>query len=292
MFRYTIFIIANLTVMFILSIILNNININYNNNLCLIVTTGLFGFFGSLISLLCSKWIALKSVKGIIIRQPSNFNESWLMNAVSKQSKNVGIKTPEIAIYDAIHMNAFATGYSCNSSLIAFSSGLLEKMTKNEIQAVIAHEISHIKNGDMVTIVLLQGLINTFVILLSKIIAKIIVSIFYRNKDHFKHDSIDVIIYFVASIFLELTFSILASIITMWFSRYREFYADAYSARTVGKNNMISALKKLKMSYSTQEPSNIVTFCIHYKSNSFLNLFLSHPPIDKRIKALRKNYYI
>jgi len=278
--------------MFIFGTILSLTGIHTNSIISLVIMSGLFGFSGSFISLFFSKWIALKSVGGEIIKEAINSDQFWLLKTVRYQSKKIGIKTPEIAIYNAADMNAFATGSSRNSSLIAISSGLLQHMNKEEAEAVIAHEVSHIANGDMVTMTLLQGVINTFVIFLSRIIAKIISNTFSTNKDNFDNNSSSTI-YILSSMVLELTFGILASIITMWFSRYREFKADSDAAKLVGSNKMIAALRKLKTSYDPEELNSMTAFCIHgKKTESILNLFLSHPTLEKRIEALCVNKYI
>lgn len=292
MLRIFLFLITNISVMFIFSTVLTLTGLQSRSIINLVIMSGLFGFCGSFFSLIFSKWIALRSVGGEIIKQTTNSDQFWLLKTVYNQSKKVGIKKPEIAIYDAIEINAFATGSSRNSSLIAVSTGLLQHMNKEESEAVIAHEISHIANGDMITMVLLQGIINTFVIFLSRIIAKIISNTFSVSKED-SNNNYNCTIYFISSMVLELTFGILATIITMWFSRYREFRADAGSAKLVGSNKMIAALRKLQISYKPEEVHHMAAFCIHgKKSDSILNLFLSHPPIEKRIEALYCNKYI
>ncbi|CAL4043176.1 protease HtpX [Buchnera aphidicola] len=292
MMRIILFMLTNLSVMFIFGIILSLTGIKSHSIYGLIIISGLFGFSGAIVSLLLSKWIALRSVNGKIIHHPSNENEIWLTKVVKQQAKKMGIITPEIAIYDALDMNAFATGARRNSSLIAVSTGLLSNMTKDEAEAVIAHEISHIANGDMVTMTLVQGVVNTFVIFISRLIAQSVSAIISGNKEENESKSSHSMIYSFTSIVLELIFGMLASIITMWFSRYREFHADAGSARLVGRNKMIAALEKLKMSYEPQVSSSILAFCINGKNKSIINLFMSHPPLDKRITALYNNSYL
>ena len=292
MMRIILFMLTNLSVMFIFGIILSFTGIKSHSIYGLMIISGLFGFGGSIISLLMSKWIAIRSVNGKIIYHPSNENEVWLTQIVHQQAKKMGIMTPEIAIYDALDMNAFATGARRNSSLIAVSTGLLNNMTQDEAEAVIAHEISHISNGDMVTMTLVQGVVNTFVIFISRIIAQSVTSIISGNKEENESKNSHSIIYFVISITLELIFGILASLITMWFSRYREFHADAGSAKLVGRKKMIAALERLKMSHEPQESSSMLAFCIHGKNKSIINLFMSHPPLDTRINALYNNAYL
>jgi heat shock protein HtpX len=257
------------------------------------IMAGLFGFGGAFISLLMSKWMALRSVGGQVIEKPANDMEFWLMETVRRQSAQVGITMPQVAIYDAPDINAFATGARRDASLVAVSSGLLNNMSRDEAEAVIAHEISHVANGDMVTMTLLQGIVNTFVIFISRIIAQAAAS-FLSSSDNENETSSNgnPIIYMVLSMVLEIVFGILASIITMWFSRYREFHADAGSAKLVGREKMIAALQRLKTSYEPQEEGSMMAFCINGKSKSFSELFLSHPPLDKRIEALRSGEYM
>lgn len=200
---------------------------------------------------------------------------------------------PQVAIYHAPDINAFATGARRNSSLVAVSTGLLQNMSRDEAEAVIAHEISHVANGDMVTMTLVQGVVNTFVIFISRIIAQIVTSFLSGNRDDSEESSNgNPLVYMAVSMVLELVFGILASIITMWFSRYREFHADAGSAKLVGREKMIAALQRLKTSYEPQEAGSMMAFCINGKSKSLSELFMSHPPLDKRIEALRAGEYL
>jgi heat shock protein HtpX len=257
----------------------------------LLIMALLFGFGGSIISLLMSKWMALKSVGGEVIEQPRNETERWLMNTVAQQAQQVGIGMPQVAIYHAPDINAFATGARRDASLVAVSTGLLQNMSRDEAEAVIAHEISHIANGDMVTMTLIQGVVNTFVIFISRVIAQIAAG-FLGNRDEGESSNGNPLIYFAVATVLELVFGILASIITMWFSRYREFHADAGSAKLVGREKMIAALQRLKTSYEPQEASSMMAFCINGKAKSMSELFMTHPPLDKRIEALRSGEYL
>jgi len=285
------FLCTNLAVMFIFSLILSLTGIQSNTIYGLLIMSLLFGFSGSLLSLLLSKWIALRSVNGRIITHPQNEIENWLIDTIREQSIKKGIIMPQIAVYDAADINAFATGARRNSALIAVSTGLLENMTRNEAEAVIAHEISHISNGDMITMTLVQGVVNTFVIFISRILSQIISNILSNNKN--ENEEKNPFIYFLISTCLELIFGVLASMITMWFSRHREFYADASSAKLVGREKMISALNRLKTSYEPQESDSMIAFCIHgKKTNSFLQLFASHPSLEKRIQALYNKEYM
>ncbi|VFP85937.1 protease HtpX [Candidatus Erwinia haradaeae] len=289
MIRIALFLLTNLAVMLVFGLILSLTGVRSNSLTGLIIMSGLFGFGGALVSLLMSKWMALRSVNGEIIKNARNETERWLIETITLQSKKVGITTPQIAIYHALDINAFATGARRNSSLIAVSSGLLQNMSRDESEAVVAHEISHIANGDMVTMTLIQGVVNTFVIFISRIIAQLVSGVTSDADDHEEEKTNGhPMIYFLVSTALELVFGVLASIITMWFSRHREFYADADAARLVGCKKMIAALKRLKTSYEPEEPGNLMAFCIHGKSKWISELFMSHPSLDRRIEALNK----
>ncbi|CDH33417.1 protease HtpX [Xenorhabdus bovienii] len=293
MMRIALFLLTNLAVMVVFGIILSLTGVQRSSVAGLMIMAGLFGFGGAFISLLMSKWMALRSVGGQVIEKPSNEMELWLVETVRRQSDQVGITMPQVAIYDAPDINAFATGARRNASLVAVSTGLLNNMSRDEAEAVIAHEISHIANGDMVTMTLLQGIVNTFVIFISRIIAQAASSFLSSNDNENESSSNgNPIVYMMLSMVLEIVFGILASIITMWFSRYREFHADAGSAKLVGREKMIAALQRLKTSYEPQEEGRMMAFCINGKSKSFSELFLSHPPLDKRIEALRSGEYI
>lgn len=281
--RIVLFLITNLAVLAIFSIILSIVGVDYANAIHLLIFAAVFGFSGSLISLMLSKTIALRSVGGQLINKPRNATEQWLVDTISHLAQQAGIGMPDVAIYYASDINAFATGARRDSSLVAVSSGLLENMNRDEAEAVLAHEISHISNGDMVTMTLLQGVVNTFVIFLSRIIAQVISGALSNDRNI----NISSTGYYFIAFILQMVFGVLASIITMWFSRYREFKADAGSANLVGSHKMIAALQKLKLSYEPQESSGIQAFCINGAKNKFGDLFLSHPPLDKRIEALR-----
>jgi len=239
-----------------------------------------FIFAGSLISLFLSKTMALRSVGAEVITEPRNQAERWLVETVRRQAQQAGIPMPDVAIYHSNDANAFATGATKNNSLVAISTGLLNSMTEEEAEAVLAHEVSHIANGDMVTMTLLQGVLNTFVIFLSRVIANVVAS--SRNGGEESRSSG---IYFLVSMVLEILFGILASIIAMWFSRYREYRADAGSAQLVGKEKMIAALQRLQQIHEPQEmEGSLNAFMINGKRSE---LFMSHPPLEKRIEALR-----
>ena len=291
MMRIVLFLCTNLAVMAVFGIILSLTGIRSASIPGLMIMAGLFGFGGSFVSLLMSKWMALRSVGGEVIEQPRNETERWLMQIVTQQSQQVGITTPQVAIYHAPDINAFATGARKNASLVAVSTGLLQNMNRDEAEAVIAHEISHIANGDMVTMTLIQGIVNTFVIFISRIIAQVASGFLSSDRDE-EGSNGNPLVYFAVATVLELVFGILASIITMWFSRHREFHADAGSAKLVGREKMIAALERLKTSYEPQEPGTMMAFCINGKQKSLSDLFMSHPPLDKRIDALRRGEYL
>lgn len=281
MMRILLFLATNMAVMLVLGIILSVTGIAGNSTSGILIMALLFGFAGSLISLFLSKTMALRSVDGEIITQPRNQIEHWLMDTVARQSQLAGIPMPEVAIYHSPDVNAFATGATKSNSLVAVSTGLLNNMTEAEAEAVLAHEISHIANGDMVTMALLQGVLNTFVIFLSRIIATAVASSRNNNGEETRSSSL----YFLVSMVLEMVFGVLASIIAMWFSRYREFRADAGSASLVGKEKMIMALQRLQQLHEPQNlEGSLNAFMINGKRSE---LFMSHPPLEKRIEALR-----
>lgn len=282
MLRIGLFLITNIAVMVVFGVVLSLFGVEGQSLTGLLIFSALFGFGGSFISLLLSKTFALYSVGADIIQTPKTAHEKWLFRVVERHAKSVDIATPDIAIYEAADINAFATGARKNHSLVAVSSGLLTSMTENEAEAVIAHEISHIANGDMVTMALLQGVLNTFVIFISRMLARLISHLMAeRNRD------VGQVSYFVIVMLLELVFGMLASLIVMWFSRLREYRADAGSAELVGCDKMIAALKRLKQSSAPKENASIAAFCINGGKRAFSELFLSHPSLDKRIEALQ-----
>ncbi|WAT02810.1 protease HtpX [Rouxiella chamberiensis] len=292
MMRIALFLLTNLAVMVVFGLVLSLTGIRSSSVMGLMIMAGLFGFGGAFVSLLMSKWMALRSVGGEVIEQPRNETERWLMNVVSRQSQQAGIKMPQVAIYHAPDINAFATGARRDASLVAVSTGLLQSMSQDEAEAVIAHEISHISNGDMVTMTLIQGIVNTFVIFISRILAQIASGFMSGDREGEESSNGNPLVYFAVSMVLELVFGIVASIITMWFSRHREFHADAGSAKLVGREKMIAALQRLKTSHEPQEAGSLMAFCINGKNKTFSELFMSHPPLDKRIEALRSGEYL
>ncbi|AMW17363.1 protease HtpX [Glaesserella parasuis] len=281
MMRIALFLATNFAVMIVLGIILSVTGIAGNSTGGILIMSVLFGFTGSLISLFMSKTMALKSVGAEIITEPRNNAERWLVETVKRQSQQAGIPMPDVAIYHSADVNAFATGATKSNSLVAVSTGLLNTMTEDEAEAVVAHEVAHIANGDMVTMTLLQGVLNTFVIFLSRMIATAVSS--SRNDDGEETQSSGT--YFLVSMVLEILFGVLATIIAMWFSRYREFRADAGSAQLVGKEKMIAALQRLQRVHAPEElPGSLNAMMINGKAKEF---FMSHPPLEKRIEALR-----
>ncbi len=250
----------------------------------LLLFAALFGFGGSFISLLISKWLAKRAMGVHLIEQPGNADEVWLLETVRTQAQAVGIGVPEVGIFDSPAPNAFATGARRDNALVAVSTGLLRTMRKEEVEAVLAHEISHVANGDMVTLTLIQGVLNTFVILLARLIGGAMDRMLSRGEDD--QGGVG---YFIAVIVSELLLGVLASIIVMAFSRYREFRADHGGARLAGTRKMISALESLKRSYGEPLPApQLSVLGISGTAGAGLKrLFMSHPPLEERIAALR-----
>ncbi len=249
----------------------------------LLVLSAVIGFAGSIVSLLMSKWSAKRMVGAQVIEQPNDPTERWLVETVKRQAQAAGIGMPEVAIYDAPDVNAFATGWNRNAALVAVSTGLLNNMSRDEAEAVLAHEVSHVANGDMVTLALIQGVVNTFVIFLSKLFG------YFVDRVLLKNDGRDGpgIGMFVAEIVAQLVLGILASTIVMWFSRQREFRADVGGASLAGREKMIAALQRLKLNHEQATlPEQMSAFGIS-GGRAFAKLFMTHPPLDERIEALR-----
>jgi heat shock protein HtpX len=248
----------------------------------LLVFSALFGMGGSFISLAISKWMAKRATGAQVIEQPRNDAEAWLVETVRQQARAANIGMPEVAIFPSDQPNAFATGARRDKALVAVSTGLLQRMDRGEIEAVLAHEVSHVANGDMVTLTLIQGVVNTFVLFLSRVIGHFVDRVVFRNEDG--HG----IGFFLTSIVAQILLGILASILVMWFSRRREFRADAGGARLAGTPQMISALERLKaVAEPTPLPDQMQAFGISGGGRGFTRLFMSHPPLDERIEALR-----
>jgi heat shock protein HtpX len=289
--RIFLFLVTNLAIIVVLSITLRilgverildeqGVGLNLNN---LLVFAAVFGFGGSFISLAMSKWTAKRFTGARVIEQPANSTEQWLVATVRRQAERAGIGMPEVAIYDAPDVNAFATGMSRNKALVAVSSGLLRSMTQDEAEAVLAHEVSHVANGDMVTLALIQGVVNTFVIFLSRVIGHLVDRVVFKTERG--HGPA----FWVTAIVAELVLGILASIIVMWFSRQREFRADDGGAQLAGTSKMIAALERLQQSVKQPHlPDQLAAFGISGGIGSGLKrLFMSHPPLEERIAALR-----
>ncbi len=253
----------------------------------LLLFAAVFGFGGSFMSLAMSKWTAKRFTGAQVIEVPRNAQEHWLLTTVQRQAKKAGIGMPEVAIYHAPDVNAFATGMSKNDALVAVSTGLLNTMSEDEAEAVLAHEVSHIANGDMVTLALIQGVVNTFVIFLSRVIGHTVDRVVFKTENG--HGPA----FWVTAIIAEIVLGILASIIVMWFSRQREFRADAGGASLAGREKMIAALQRLQMSVHQQHlPDQLAAFGISGGISSGLkSLFMSHPPLEERIAALRESRY-
>ena len=287
--RVILFLATNVAIMLVLSVSASLLGVNRfltSNGLnlgMLLAFAALMGFGGSFISLLISKPIAKWSTGARVIEQPSNSTEQWLLDTVAAQAQKAGVKMPEVAIYEG-EPNAFATGATKNSSLVAVSTGLLQSMNQDEVEAVLAHEVAHIANGDMVTLTLIQGVVNTFVIFLARIVGYFVDSMLRKNDEESSGPGIG---YMVTVIVCEIVFGILASIIVAWFSRQREFRADRGAATIMGRAQpMVAALRRLGGISEGELPKNMSAFGISGKGGA-LALFSSHPPIEERIAALQ-----
>ncbi|MDP2430406.1 MAG: protease HtpX [Pseudomonadota bacterium] len=286
--RILLFLATNMAIVLVLSVTMRLLGVEpYLNeqglNLTsLLIFAAVMGFGGSFISLAISKWMVKKSMGVHVIEAPSNSTEFWLVETIQKYSAQAGIKMPEVGIYESPDVNAFATGMSKNSSLIAVSTGLLQQMTREEAEAVLGHEVSHAANGDMVTLALIQGVVNTFVMFLSRVIGYLV------DKVVFKTERGTGPAFFVTMIIAEMVLGVLASTIVMWFSRRREFIADSGGATLAGKHNMIAALERLNSLHPAPLPEKMAAFGISGGGASGLKrLFMTHPPLEERIAALR-----
>jgi heat shock protein HtpX len=288
--RVFLFVATNFAILIVLSVTLrllgvepylNQYGLNYQS---LLIFALVFGMGGSFISLALSKWTARRFTGARVIEQPGNQTEAWLVNTVQRQASTAGIGMPEVAIYDAPDVNAFATGMNKNKALVAVSSGLLRAMNQDEAEAVLAHEVSHVANGDMVTLALIQGVVNTFVIFLSRVIGQVVDKVVFKNERG--HGPA----FWITTIVAEVVLAILASMIVMWFSRWREFRADAGGARLAGRDKMIAALERLKAGVDQPHlPDQLAAFGISGGiGHGLKKLFMSHPPLEQRIAALRQ----
>jgi len=269
----------------VLSILQNVFGIRLGENGTLLLFASIFGFGGAFVSLAISKWMAKRATGAQVITQPRNELEMWLLGTVRRQADAAGIGMPEVAIYDAPEINAFATGMRRDASLVAVSTGLLRAMSRDEAEAVLAHEISHVANGDMVTMTLLQGVLNTFVIFFARVVGRAIDAWISGNRD----SSGPSFAYYIIVFVLDMIFGLVASVIVMAFSRWREFRADSGGARLAGRGKMIAALERLAQTYGVSTlPNEVRAFGISGGVGSGLKrLFMSHPPLAERIAALR-----
>ncbi len=285
MLRIGLFLATNLAILVLLGIVLSIFGIDSRSTSGLLVMAGLFGMGGSFISLAMSKWIAKKSTGAFVIEQPRNATEKWLVDTVARQAQHAGIGVPEVAIYDAPEMNAFATGMKRNDALVAVSTGLISGMSQDEVEAVLAHEVSHIANGDMVTLALIQGVLNTFVIFLARMVATIIDNFLSSDEDG---GGLGFFGYMAVAMVLEIVFGLFASFIVMWFSRKREFRADSGAASLASRQKMVSALQRLQAQHSPSSlPEQVAAFGIRPREGGLASLLRSHPPLEDRIAALQ-----
>ncbi|MCB1736217.1 MAG: protease HtpX [Gammaproteobacteria bacterium] len=291
MLRILLFLGTNLAIMAVISVTFrllgidgllmqNGVDLNLN---ALLIMSGIIGFSGSIISLFMSKWMAKRSMGVQIIEQPSNKTEQWLVQTVRLQAERAGIGMPEVGVFNSPTPNAFATGWNRNDSLVAVSTGLLQQMNSDEVEAVLGHEISHVANGDMVTLALIQGVVNTFVVFLSRVIGHVVDRVVFKTERGYGPA------YYITSIIAELVLAFLASAIVMWFSRRREFRADAGGANLAGRQKMIAALQRLRMAHEPEAlPDQFAAFGISGGIGSGIRkLFMSHPPLEERIAALQ-----
>ena len=286
--RIFLFILTNIAVLVVINITLRLLGVDRwldesggINFSALLVLSAVIGFSGSIVSLLMSKWSAKRMVGAQVIENPADPTERWLVETVRRQAQAAGIGMPEVAIYDAPDVNAFATGWNRNSALVAVSTGLLRSMSRDEAEAVLGHEISHVANGDMVTLALIQGVVNTFVIFFAKLFG------YFVDRVILKNDRGHGIGMFVAEMVAQMVLGVLASMIVMWFSRQREFRADIGGADLAGREKMIAALQRLKINHEQATlPEQMAAFGIS-GGKGLGKLFMTHPPLDERIEALR-----
>ncbi len=293
--RILLFLATNIAVLVVLSIVLRLLGVDrildesgtglnmYN----LLIFAAVFGFGGSFISLAMSKWMAKRMMGAQVITSPRSEAEIWLVDTVKKHAQMVNIGMPEVAVFNSPSPNAFATGMNKNKALVAVSTGLLRSMNKEEVEAVIGHEISHVANGDMITLSLIQGVVNTFVIFLSRVVGHFVDRVILKNEEGHGLG------FFITTIVAQIVFGILASVVVMWFSRQREYRADAGGAKLAGTQNMINALEALKRGVAEPLPDQMAAFGINGKptGHGLKLLFMSHPPLDDRIEALKKLTY-
>lgn len=280
--RIFLWVATNIAVIAVITVILNVLGINQRigsqNMMALLIMSAVIGFAGSIISLMMSKTMAKHGMGVQVIENPRSETEAWLVAVVQEQAQKAGIGMPEVGIFESAEPNAFATGANRNSALVAVSTGLLRNMNRDEVEAVLGHEVSHVANGDMVTMALLQGVVNTFVVFLSRLLADLFAKDENGNVNYMK--------YMAISMVFQIGFGFLASLITMWYSRQREYRADAGGADLASNTKMIRALEALQRQHEPQDlPGQLAAFGISGKKAS--ELFMTHPPLEKRIAALK-----
>lgn len=286
--RILLFLATNIAVLLVISIIFNllglggalharGVDLNLNS---LLIISAVFGMTGSIISLAMSKWTAKRAMGVHVIESPRNQTEQWLVDTVTELAKQAGIGMPEVGIFQAHEPNAFATGMNRNSALVAVSTGLLQNMNADEVEAVVGHEISHVANGDMVTMALMQGVVNTFVYFFATVIGHVVDRTVFRNEEGGYGPA-----YYIVQIVAQIALGFLATMLVMWFSRYREFRADAGGAKLAGRQKMINALRALQRGEPEELPGQLAAFGIN--GGGVRKLFMSHPPLEERIAALQ-----
>jgi heat shock protein HtpX len=284
--RIILFLATNMAILVLLGIVMSLLGVDSRSTSGLLLMAAMFGMGGSFLSLALSKWIAKKSTGAQVITEPSNPTEQWLYDTVRRMAEQAEIGMPEVAIYNSADMNAFATGMKKHNALVAVSTGLLQNMSKDEAEAVLAHEITHVACGDMVTLSLIQGVLNTFVIFLSRIAANIISNFLSGDEEG---EGLGFFGYMAVVIVLEIVLGLFATIIVMWFSRRREFTADKGAAYLTSKEKMVGALRRLQAHHEPSHlPDQVAAFGIRPKKGGMANFFRSHPPLDDRIAALQK----
>lgn len=288
MMRILLFLATNAAILVVISVIFNLLGLRSTldaqgvdlNLEALLIMSAIIGMTGSAISLAMSKWSAKQAMGVHVIERPANQTEQWLVNIVAQQARQAGIGMPEVGIFQTPEPNAFATGMSRNNALVAVSTGLLQNMNADEVEAVVGHEISHVANGDMVTMALMQGVVNTFVYFFATVIGHVVDRAVFKTERGYGPA------YYVTQIVMQIVLSILASMLVMWFSRYREFRADAGGAKLAGREKMISALRALQRAHDPEDlPGQLAAFGIN--GGGMSKLFMSHPPLEERIAALQ-----
>ena len=281
------FVATNLAILLLLGVVLSIFGLDGRSTGGALVIAAIFGMGGSFISLAMSKWIAKRSTGARVLDNPVTDLERWLVDAVRRQAQQAGIGMPEVAVYDSPEINAFATGMKRNDALVAVSTGLLSSMSRDEAEAVLGHEVSHVANGDMITLALIQGVLNTFVIFISRLVANVI-DTFLSSNDEEGEGGLGFLGYMAVTLVLELVLGFLASLIVMWFSRQREFRADNGGAALAGREKMIAALERLKAAHEPSHlPDQMAAFGIRPREGGLAGLLMSHPPLEQRIAALR-----